>query len=67
MIAGLLRAFRQWRIRALEQQMDHACEQFDHYLHDQAEKLDALRRKQCAGQTTEQVARRCSDRARGAL
>lgn len=67
MIARLLRAIRQWRINALQQDMAYACEQFDNYLHNQAEKLAELKRRQYAGQTTEDVVRMCSDRARGAL
>jgi len=65
MIDWLIRRFRAWRIRAMEQDLDWALEQFDVYLADHCEKLRELRAKQYAGTTTAQVERSVLQRARG--
>lgn len=65
MIARLKAAYRAWRIRAMEQDLAWQLDRFDSYLHEQAEKLAALRAEQYAGQTSEQVTRNVMQRARG--
>lgn len=65
MIARLKAAYRAWRIRTLEQDLAWQLDRFDAYLHEQTEKLAALRAQQYAGQTSEQVARNMMQRARG--
>jgi hypothetical protein len=65
MIARLIRKFRAWRIRAMEQDLDWALEQFDVYLADHCEKLRELRAKQYGNATSEQVTRNVLQRARG--
>lgn len=65
MISRLIQTWRAWRIRAMEQDLAYACEQFDSYLADHAERLHELRRAYWSGTTTPQVERRVLERARG--
>lgn len=64
MIAALLHKIRAWRIEAMQQDMQRAADCCDVYLHDQAERLAELRRKQYAGMTSDQIARMCEARAK---
>lgn len=67
MIARLRRAWLSWRINALQADMQYACDSFDSYLHEQAEKLEHMRRQLVCEMTSEAIAKQCADRARGAL